>query len=228
MSVGVRQYRFVLTGASALLMHQDNIEGGELVREWQKDPANKGVSVPGDDRSPGWAWMTYLYHDGSHVAMPAANISVALRQAGSRMILQRQKTFKEISQSGMCIDTEYCKFTCNGEQIPVGKIDKLRDKPFKDQADGFRSIIPQGKSASPLLQLYVKRATIGRAKHVRVRPRFNAWTVEGTVTVYAQELTTDVLQKMFGISGQVGLGDWRPGCKTPGPYGRFTAVVEEL
>ena len=51
---------FELVGEMPLLMHWDNIEGGDTLKEWRQDPKNKNQSVPGDDRSPSWTWQTYL------------------------------------------------------------------------------------------------------------------------------------------------------------------------
>ena len=44
--------RFDLTGITALLMHNDDFESSDLLNAWRKAPANKGISVAGDDRSP--------------------------------------------------------------------------------------------------------------------------------------------------------------------------------
>ena len=78
-------------------------------------------------------------------------------------------------------------------------------------------------------ELFVKRAKIGKAKHVRVRPMFRNWEAEGTLTVLDEEasgLKHANLQRILDLAGaMVGLGDWRPSSPTPGCYGRFTAQV---
>lgn len=99
----MKKFKFQMTGFMPLLMHADNIEGSDELQEWRRNPANKGVTVAGDDRSPGWTWQTYCYHDGENIVMPSENVMVALRQAGAQMILKKQKTFKEITQSGLLI-----------------------------------------------------------------------------------------------------------------------------
>ena len=33
-------------------------------------------------------------------------------------------------------------------------------------------------------ELFAKGAKIGQSKHIRVRPRFNAWSASGTITVF--------------------------------------------
>lgn len=215
----MKSYRFTLTGFMPLLMHADNIEGSDELSDWRKQPANKGVSVAGDDRSPGWTWQTYCYNDGDHIVMPSENIMVALRQAGAQMILKKQKTFKEITQSGLLITTETCEFRNDGKQIKWSDIVAMRDKPFKEQAESCRKLG---------FDLFVKRARVGTSKHVRVRPKFKTWTVTGEIMVLKPEITTEILQQLFELAGKAGLCDWRPAGKTPGPYGQSDAVVEEI
>ena len=77
--------------------------------------------------------------------------------------------------------------------------------------------------------LFVKSAKIGMSKHVRVRPRFDTWSANGTVTVFDDTITKDVLQMILTASGMYcGIGDWRPKGKTPGQFGKFTATVYEV
>ena len=46
--------------------------------------------------------------------------------------------------------------------------------------------------------------------------------VSGTLEVLDTELISlNVLQDIFDAAGLKGLGDWRPGGKTPGPFGQF-------
>ena len=187
------------------------------VYQIEKTIANKNVSTAGDDRAPAWTWQTYCYSDGTHLAMPSENIMVALRQAGAQLILKKQKTYKEISQSGLLITTEFCELRAGGKLIAVDKLREMKEKPFGQQAAeaqkyGFR--------------LFCKRAKIGTSKHVRVRPRFDSWSVSGRIQILANEITPEVVAQLFDLAGRVGLGDWRPGCKTPGPFGMFSAKVK--
>jgi hypothetical protein len=78
-------YEFVLKCLSPILTHNDDVMASDELAAWRKDPKNKSVSVPGDDRSPPWTWMTYLYHDGVRLAMPQDNIMCALRHAGAKV-----------------------------------------------------------------------------------------------------------------------------------------------
>src|SRR3990167_4358363 len=213
------QIRFELTGLTALLMHNDDVEAADRLKSWQKNPDNKQISVAGDDRSPGWTWRNYLYHDGKNIALPSQNLMVALRQAGAQMVLKKNKTYKEISQSGMGILTEFMDFRSGGKQIKIGDIIALRDKTFEQQSNACRDLG---------FRLFIKRARVAQSKHVRVRPRFDQWSISGELTVVAQELTFDIVSKLFDLAGRVGLCDWRPGCKTPGPFGMFSSKIESV
>ena len=210
--------RFELTGVMPLIAHQDDVEASDLVKEWQRDPANKNMSVAGDDRSPPWTWQTYLYSDGEHVTLPAANLMVCIRQAGANLILKKQKTYKEISQSGLLIPTEFLTFTVDGQQIPMSAIHAMRDDTFKRQAEAVEKLG---------FRLFVKRAKVGQSKHVRVRPRFDRWSISGTIRILVPEISYDVLVQLFDLAGRVGLCDWRPGCKTPGPYGMYESRLKK-
>jgi hypothetical protein len=136
------------------------------------------------------------------------------------MILKRQKTYKEISQSGMMCTSEYLGFEVDdkGTQVSVADVASLRDESFADQAETVKGLG---------FRLFVKRARVGTSKHIRVRPRFDNWCVSGRMLVIAPELQkVEILRQMFNIAGRVGLCDWRPGCKTPGPFGMFESSVD--
>ena len=51
------RYSVTLVGETPLLMHQDNLAWEDAMMQWRKDPANKKVSVAGDDRSPAFRWI---------------------------------------------------------------------------------------------------------------------------------------------------------------------------
>jgi hypothetical protein len=197
-------------------MHADDVMKADELDEWRKASENRNKSKAGDDRSPPWTWQTYCYIDGDKIGMPQENVMVCLRQAGTQVIMKKQKTFKEITQSGMVMDREFCDFLVNGKPVPVSLLDSLRDKTFVEQMKGVQ------KAG---FELFPKRARVGQSKHVRVRPKFTAWEVRGLLHVVADELTDEVLENIFNIAGRIGLSDWRPGCRTPGPYGMFTATI---
>lgn len=212
-------YKFELTGETPLLMHQDSVETSDILMESRKeDKKAKRESRPGDDRFPAWTWQGYLYSDGASIVMPATNVMTCIRQGAARKILEKSRTYKEASQSGMLIITEFCEFVVNGKVVSMEPILAMRGKSFADQS---RLVEKLG------FQLFVKRAAIQRAKHVRVRPRFNEWAVRGEIRVLDEQIiTAPVLRDLLDLAGRVGIGDWRPGCKTPGPYGMFKAKVK--
>ena len=48
-------------------------------------------------------------------------------------------------------------------------------------------------------------------------------------SVWDDQITLAVLADVLKMAGDYkGLGDWRPSSKTPGPFGRFEAVVKEI
>ena len=212
-------YRYTLTGVSPLLMHADDVEKSDMLMAWRKDPKNKGISVSGDDRSPGWTWQTYCFSDGEFMVMPAECLSASIRQAGGSMILKGKKSFKEASQCGIIFNEDFPPLLVNGKPLKVSKIEDVRDKSFDEQREAVRRMG---------FDLFVKRAKIGQSKHVRVRPRFEEWSLKGTLEVTAKEIGESDLRQLFELAGfYKGLGDWRPGCKTPGRFGRFTAEIEK-
>lgn len=216
------EYAFTLTGRMPILFHADDVEAADELMKWRKSAENKSVSVPGDDRSPPWTWQTYLYHDGEHVAIPQENIMAALGKAGAAIPKAKGRgSFKAESQSGLVILSEFCEFRSNGKQVPMSAITALSGLTFAEQAAG-------GKKLG--FELLVKRATVGQAKHVRVRAKFRAWTIHGTIEVLDPIIDASTLAEMFDIAGRkVGLLDWRPGSpKKPGPYGTFRPEVKPL
>lgn len=214
------QYTFTLTGKSPLLVHADDVERSGDLEVWRKDHKNKGISKSGDDRSPAWTWQTYCYSDGERLTVPSDNLSTCLREAGAMILMQGKKTFKQASQSGLLFGEEHLPLIVNGNEIKSSDIDDMRDDTFDEQRIKCRGLG---------FELFVKRAKIGQAKHVRVRPRFNNWSLTGTVEVMAKEITSEVLQEMFSIAGRYkGLCDWRPSSKqSPGRFGMFEAVVKK-
>jgi hypothetical protein len=215
------RYEFTLTGKTALLMHQDDVEWADTVKEWLLDPNNtkKKGENSGDDRRPAWVWLGYCYHDGQNLAIPSANLTANFKKAGARVPLGRQKTFKELAVSGIFFENEFLSFFNAGKPISATAVQKLRD------VSDFRT---HAETAEKLgFRLFVKRAAVGTSKHVRVRPRFEEWSIKGTLEVTAHEITTDVLDSIFTQAGRVGLGDWRPGSpKSPGPFGMFSHTLK--
>lgn len=215
----MKTYQFTFNGFMPLLMHADRIDANDELQEWRKDPENKGMSVKGDDRSPSWTWLTYCYHDGSHIVMPSENIMVALRKAGAQINLKGTTTFKEITQSGLLITKESCEFRNHGQQVKWSDLTEMRDMEFSKQSAACKKLG---------FDLFVKRARIGQSKHIRVRPKFSNWSVTGEIMILKPELTDSILIKLFDLAGKAGLGDWRPSGKTPGPYGQADTVIQQV
>jgi len=211
--------RFTLTGITPLLMHSDDIEATTMVSAWRKSPANKSIGVPGDDRSPPWTWQTYCYRDESgNITLPSANVMACLKQAGAKMILKRQTTFKAATQSGLLITDENLPFTNGGKTINVAEFVENRDESYVQQ-------VARAEAAG--FELYMKRVPVNTTKHIRCRPKFKSWSVTGTIKMMAPEITLETLTMLFELAGAVGLCDWRPSSRSPGIHGMFEASVKK-
>jgi hypothetical protein len=218
----MRSYTITLTGKMPLLMHADNIEWADQMSAWKDEAKNKKGSKAGDDRSPAFRWLGSLYHDGSVVAMPSDNLMRAFMEGGAMVPVpggKSGKTFKSQTQSGMLVDGTHWPLFVNGKTIAVDHILKLQSE--SDFAK-HQSVVEKAGFA-----LHLKRAKIGTSKHVRVRPIFEKWSTSGTLHVWDDQITKQALEEIVTYAGLYkGLGDWRPGGKTPGPFGMFTAKVE--
>jgi hypothetical protein len=206
-------------------MHADDVMATDMLKEWQKDPANKEVSVKGDDRSPPWTWQLSIYSDeDGFIAMPSDNLMATLRKAGSRIPKPTGRgTLKELTQSSLLIPTEHCELLVKGKRVSMAEVTKLRNLSFKEQFDAVKKLN---------FELLVKRAKPpgSSSKHVRVRPLFRAWQVKGVIQVLEPAITAELLEQCFQQAGRfVGLADWRPGSPiSPGPYGMFDAEVKPV
>jgi hypothetical protein len=134
-----------------------------------------------------------------------------------------KKTFKAQSQSGIMPTDNALNWpiTIDGKLVPY--------KPFEDLIDNPDFDLHKQTAVDHGFELFLKRARIGQSKHVRVRPKFNTWKVQGNLTVTDEAITDAVLDQILQIGGRYkGLCDWRPGCATPGPFGTFNATIEEM
>jgi hypothetical protein len=218
----MKQYQITLNGLTPLLMHNDNISFSEKIQAWTKDPANKGNSTAGDDRTPPWTWIGYLYHDTKTIGVPSDNLMTMLREGGAKVTKRGKETFKKQTQSGIMIDQQQFELLISGKPVTMDKI-----RPLVGDMD-FTNHIATAESLN--FELLVKRAVIGRAKHVRVRPMFRQWQAVGSVTVLDEEMsgiTKAILQTILNQSGALcGLCDWRPSSGASGTFGRFEAIVK--
>ena len=221
----MNKYEITLFGETNLLMHKDNITFGEKVKAWQKDPNNKEHQVAGDDRSPAWTWIGYCYHDGKHLGIDADNIMTMLREGGAKVPTGKMKeTYKKHTQAGIMLNSQQFDLFIGGKRVKIDKIkDLIGDMDFSKHIDVAEELG---------FELLVKRAKIGRAKNVRVRPMFSDWTAKGVITVMDEEisgLTHGVLQTILDQAGALcGLCDWRPSSPSSGVFGRFTATVKPI
>lgn len=220
----MRKYDVKITGKTPLLLHHDNIPWADQMDEWKNNPENKAQSKAGDDRTPAFRWIGCCYSDGVRLVIPQGNIMRALMEGGAMVPVpggKNGKTFKAQSQSGMMSDETDWPIMVDGNEIPWGDIESLITvKEFSEHIAEVRRLG---------FDLLTKRAKVGTAKHIRVRPKFHAgWQISGHISVWDDAITTKVLRDIFDYAGQYkGLGDWRPGGKTPGPYGMFGAEVKE-
>ena len=215
-------YTVKLTGATPLLLHRDNIDFSEKVRAWSKNPANKKFSVAGDDRTPAWTWIGYLYEANGLITVDADNLMSMLKDGGKKCPASSGKgSLKAATQSGILINEIGWPIISKNGEIETKKIMALAEGEVQD----FEKHILIAESLG--FSLFVKRARIGTSKHVRVRPRFETWSATGTVTVLDESLKKNVLQNLLSMAGRYcGLCDWRPGSASSGRFGCFTAEVE--
>jgi hypothetical protein len=216
------RYNVKLTGVSGLLMHFDNIQWADDMKKWETDSENKKNSVAGDDRTPAFRWLGCLYHDSKLIGIPSDNLMTAIREGGVKVPTgKRGGSFKKQSQSGILVDQQLWPIvTSKGTVSWPACAALLAEKDFEKHQ----------KTALDLgFELFVRRVVIGTKKHIRVRPRFESWSIEGSVTVTDETITQSVLQRIFDCAGTYcGLCDWRPSAKmAPGPFGRFTAEVSK-
>jgi hypothetical protein len=222
----MEQYSITLEGLTPLLMHNDNLAFNEKIKAWQKLPENKAQSVAGDDRSPAWTWIGYLYHDGRNLGVTSDNIMTMLREGGAKVQTgKRTETYKKQTQAGLMLDQQQFDIYVDGSLVPYDGI-----KALIGELD-FNKHIELAEALG--FELLVKRAKIGQAKHVRVRPMFRKWTLKGSLTVIDSELfgiTEEVLKTILDQAGALcGLCDWRPSSpKAPGTFGKFAPVVKRI
>lgn len=221
----MKQYKITLNGLTPLLMHNDNLSFGERLQAWRRDPANKENSMPGDDRTPPWTWIGYTYHDGKNFGVSSDNIMTMLREGGAKVLAGKGKeTYKKQSQSGIMLDQQQFQILINGAPVEIKGVQELiGNLDFSHHLDIAEQLG---------FELLVKRAKIGRAKHVRVRPMFRTWQLVGSLTVLDEELTgltQVVITTILNQAGALcGLCDWRPSSPSSGTFGKFAPTVEKI
>jgi hypothetical protein len=216
----IRKYNVKLIGITPLLMHWDNIEWGDTIKA-KRDAVKKHDAAnfsAGDDRCPPDTWKGCLYNDEEFVVVPADNLRRCLVKAGAKVVLKNAETFKKAMASGITFDSVFATFLVNGKQIKFADCMAVRGT-FSEQAAAVKKLG---------FRLLVKRAAIKGSKHVRVRPEFGKWAVEAAITVTEDRITDAALREIWVNAGlYIGLCDWRPDSpKSPGPYGKFSVVID--
>lgn len=221
----MKTYRITLTGVTPLLMHADSIEWADRMEKWKNSPSNKKTSKAGDDRTPAFRWIGYLYRsDAGQVVLPTENIMRAIMEGATSVPVpggKGGKTFKTQSQSGIIPRDVGWPILINGKPLSFEPLAALMEEPDFEKH--------QQKAVDLGFSLFLKRAKINNSKHIRVRPRFDTWAASGELVVTDPQITKDVLRDILEIAGsKKGLGDWRPSSKTPGTFGMFRAGIEEV
>ena len=218
----MQNYTVTLEGKTSLFMHQDDVSAADKVEKWKMDPSHRSTKK-GDDRFPVWTWKTFLYSDGKQIAIPTANISAALRKAGAEFAMAgaKRKTLKSATQVLIAHMSEYSELIPYGRKTPIQNKEIAEisdDKDFEEHAERVEKLGG--------VMLDVRRATIGKAKHVRVRPKFlPGYKIISNISLLDEtRLDKKVLADIFAWAGvYVGIGDWRPSApQSPGPHGTFS------
>lgn len=218
-----KNYRVEITGMNDLLLHKDNIIWSERIKKWAKDPSNKKISVAGDDRTPAWSWLGCCYDANGIMTMDADCIMSMLREGGKKCAAPTGKgSMKSQTQSGIICAEIGWPLMINGKTINYKKmLDVLANELDFEVHEQF--------ARDNGFELFVKRAKIGKNKHVRVRPRLSKWSCSGTLMVTDRQITAEMLKNILLFGGAYcGLGDWRPGSPSPGQFGTFIADVTEI
>lgn len=222
------RYQIRVEGISPLLMHWDNLEFEEKVNAWIKTEDGQRHSRAGDDRTPAWKWLGYLYNDGKHVAMPMDNMMTCLREGGVKVPLpaKMKGSYKQYTQSSILFDEFFAPLeipNAKGKWAPVAMKDVLGAADSNVYGDHIALASSLGFS------LFAKRAKVGQSKHVRVRPRFDRWAFNASFIVSDELLTEGALNTILRRSGLYsGLGDWRPSSKqSSGSFGRFKFELKQ-
>ena len=218
------RYAVRIEGKSPMLQHSDNLSWAEQITKWRKDPANKKFSTKGDDRSPAFSWLGSLYFDKGLVVCPSDNLMTCIREGGARCPKPVGRgTWKQDSQSGIMVNEIGWPIVLgNGQTIKQADVETLMgEKDFSAH---------EAKVKELGFELFVKRARIGQSKHVRVRPRFDQWSCEGTLTVLNEAITTEILEDILVNGGcYAGLCDWRPSSPcAPGQFGVFIPTIKKI
>lgn len=213
----VMRVNFECQGVSPILMHYDNIEGSDLLEKVRKAPENKHYKR-GDDRYPSWTYQVYLLSDGDRLAMPADYVFGNLRDGASKIPMGRNSNYKRRFVGGVDMSQTFyfAMAGAGGRQVMLSEL-PAHDLPFAEHVELLRKVG---------VDLHMKRVPIGQSKHVRVRAMLKEWSFRGFFDVIDKDLMDKpLITSFFTHGGKLGLGDWRPGAKSPGWYGQYKATL---
>lgn len=224
------ELRVTIEGQTDLLMHADRVTWADMIKAWLAVPANaKASGVKGDDRSPAFTWVGYMWterEDGGNVVIPAEVMLAALSSAGAGLKSNTSRFAKSLK-------SEACSSIVVRNDAPLLVAGKPVDStPFYALADegelDFNVYVKAAIKAGFILD--VRRAAVGANKHVRVRPRFSRWSAVFDLLLTSDNLTLGQIEDLFKMAGSSkGLGDWRPGSpKKPGTHGMFKLANVEV
>lgn len=215
------KFTMTITGRTPLLMHKDNLDWQDRMKEWISDPDNKKKSVPGDDRTPGFTWIGSMYEADGKVVLENDMLFKCLVNAGAKVIKKGNTSYKGSVASGVFLDELTFPLLIAKKEVQVGNLIKRLAEEM-DYKKHCEEVAKLGFS------LFAKRAAVNGSKHVRVRPRFEEWACVVSGEVDEDELPKTMFEKIVGIAGtRIGVGDWRPSAKqSPGPYGMFSTEVK--
>jgi len=221
MSTGDSTYQVTLTGITSVLMHNDALDSDE---DLDRPKARKQDGRAGDDRCPADKWKGYCYFDApeseSVLVIPTENISAALAWAAGR-IKKGKASYKSDAMYLRWDKPSLVLYPAGGKPITQEQIEAI-DGTFAQQ----RAAVTKLK-----FELWPKRCVIQNKRHVRVRPRFApGWRVQGVFRFSESDgLNETLVRRFFHDAGMdAGICDWRPSCKKPGAYGRFTVELKKL
>lgn len=222
------------------------------------DNQNLANKKKADDRSPAWTWMGYIPTDERTrlAAIPDYYLTSMMAAAGTQIPHPKggRKTYKEAASSAIIPADGAEFFNIEIKKISDGLEKSLRDDPGNrdklvaslpystidmhaicgqlrigkgdDLTNEFTDHIRVARASG--FRFDMRRAKVGAAKHVRIRPLFHFWRVRGIIMVNTAEVPLNKLREIHCKAGDRGLGDWRPSSPKPGKFGQFNATVEPV
>ena len=147
-----------------------------------------------------------------------------LREGGAKVKKGGKETYKKATQAGIILDQQQFSLVKHNVELLLDAIRPLvGNSEFGDHIETAERLG---------FELLVKRAKIGRAKHVRVRPLFRNWVAEGSLTVVVpvqSGITEDAVRAILTQAGALcGLCDWRPSSGASGTFGKFIPEIQRV